>query len=44
MINEKDVILTKKTEGLYIHTPNSDFFFLNPNYYENTRKLDSTDV
>ena len=43
-INEEDVILTKKTEGLYIHTPNSDFFFLNPNYYENTRKLDSTDV
>ena len=44
MINEEDVILTKKTEGLYIHTPNSDFFFLNRNYYRNTRKLDSTDV
>ena len=44
MINEEDVILTKKTEGLHIHTPNSDFFFLNRNYYRNTRKLDSTDV
>jgi len=44
MINEEDVILTKKTEGLYIHLPNSDFFILNRNYYENTRKLDSADV
>ena len=43
-INEEDVILTKKTEGLYIHTPNSDFFILNRNFYENTRKLDSADV
>jgi len=44
MVNDEDVILTKKNEGLYIHTPNSDFFILNPNYYENTRKLDSADV
>ena len=44
MINEEDVILTKKPEGLNIHTPDSDFFILNRNYYENTRKLDSTDV
>ena len=44
MINEEDVILTKKPEGLNIHTPDSDFFILNRNYYENTRKLDSADV
>ena len=44
MINEEDVILTKKPEGLYIHTPDSDFFILNRNYYENTRKLDSAGV
>ena len=44
MINEEDVILTKKPEGLNIHTPDSDFFILNRNYYENTRKLDSVDV
>ena len=44
IINEEDVILTKKPEGLNIHTPDSDFFILNRNYYENTRKLDSADV
>jgi len=41
MINEEDVRLTKKPEGLNIYTPDSDFFILNRNYYENTRKLDS---
>ena len=41
MINEEDVILTKKPEGLNIHTLDSDFFILNRNFYENTRKLDS---
>ena len=41
MINEEDVILTKKPEGLNIHTLDSDFFILNRNYYENTRKLDN---
>ena len=44
MINEEDVILTKKPEGLYIHTRNSDFIFLNQNYYGNARRLDSSDV
>ena len=44
MINEEDVILTKKPEGLNIQTPDSDFFILNQNYYENTRKLDSAGV
>ena len=44
MINEEDVILTKKPEGLNIHTPDSDFFILNRNYYENTRKLESINV
>ena len=44
IINEEDVILTKKPEGLNIHTPDSDFFILNRNYYENTRKLDSAGV
>jgi len=44
MINEEDVVLTKKTEGLYILTPNYDFFILNQNYYDNAMKLESTDV
>ena len=44
IINEEDVILTKKPEGLNIHTPDSDFFILNRNYYENTRILDSAGV
>ena len=44
MINDEDVILTKKPEGLNIHTPDSDFFILNRNYYENTRELDSAGV
>ena len=36
MVNEEDVILTKKPEGLNIHTPDSDFFILNQNFYENS--------
>ena len=44
MINGEDVLLSKRTEGLNIHTPDSDFFILNRNYYENTRKLDSAGV
>jgi len=44
MINGKDVILTKKPEGLSIQTTDSDFFILNRNYYENTRNFDSAGV
>ena len=44
MINEEDVILTKKPEGLNIHTPDSDFFILNRSFYEYSRKLDSVGV
>ena len=44
IINEENVILTKKPEGLNIHTPDSDFFILNRNFYENTRKLDTAGV
>ena len=44
MINEENVILTKKTEGLNIHTPEFDFFILNRSYFENTKKFNSTDV
>ena len=36
MINGEDVLLSKRTEGLNIHTPDSDFFILNQNFYENT--------
>lgn len=36
IINEEDVLLSKRTEGLNIHTPDSDFFILNRNYYEYT--------
>jgi len=44
LINDVNVILTKKNEGLNIHTPDFDFFILNQNYYENTRKLNSSDI
>ncbi len=44
MINKEDVILTIKPEGLNINTSDSDFFILNRNYYENTRKMDSAGV
>ena len=36
MINGEDVLLSKRTEGLNIKTPDSDFFILNQNFYENT--------
>jgi len=36
MINGKDVLLSKRNEGLNINTPDSDFFILNQNFYENT--------
>ena len=44
MINDEDVILTNKPEGLNIHTRDYDFFILNRNYFENTTELDSIDV
>ena len=44
MINDEDVILTNKPEGLNIHTRDFDFFILNRNYFENTTVLDSIDV
>ena len=36
MINGEDVLLSKRTEGLNIKTPDYDFFILNQNFYENT--------
>ena len=36
MIDEEVVILSKKHEGLNIHTVDSDYFFLNRNYFNNT--------
>ena len=44
MINDEDVILTNKPEGLNIHIQDYDFFILNRNFYENTRKFDSAGV
>jgi len=44
MIDGEVVILTKKHEGLNIHTVDSDYFFLNRNYFDNTMKRESTDV
>jgi hypothetical protein len=38
MIDGEVVILTKKHEGLNIHTVDSDYFFLNSNYFKNTIK------
>jgi len=37
MIDGKVIILTKKYEGLYIHSVGSDYFFFNQNYFDNTR-------
>jgi hypothetical protein len=44
MIDGEVVILTKKHEGLNIHTVDSDYFFLNRNYFNNTMKREITDV
>jgi hypothetical protein len=43
MIDGEVVILTKKHEGLNIHTTDSDYFFLNSNYFNNTMESESTD-
>ena len=44
MIDWEVVILTKKHEGLNIHTVDSDYFFLNRNFFNNTIKREITDV
>ena len=44
MIDGEVVILTKKHEGLNIHTVDSNYFFLNPNFFHNTIKREITDV
>ena len=44
MIDGEVVILTKKHEGLNIHTVDYDYFFLNRNYFNNTMKREITDV
>ena len=41
-INGIDVSLIKQNEGLRIHTPETDFFILNQNYFNNTIKMDKT--
>jgi len=40
-INKNDITIKKQGEGLNIHTPNSNFFILNQNFFEYRRKLDS---
>ena len=42
MIDGEVVILTKKQEGLNIHTVDSNYFFLNPNFFHNTIKREIT--
>ena len=44
MIDGEVVILTKKQEGLNIHTLDSNYFFLNPNFFHNTIKREITDI
>jgi len=44
MIDGEVVILTKKHEGLNIRTVDSNYFFLNPNFFNNTIKREITDV
>jgi len=44
MIDGEVVILTKKHEGLNIHTVDSNYFFLNRNFFNNTIKREITDV
>ena len=44
MIDGEVVILTKKHEGLNIHTVDSNYFFLNRNYFNNTMKRKIKDV
>tara|TARA_B100000949_G_C14229497_1_gene428270 strand:+ start:399 stop:1079 length:681 start_codon:yes stop_codon:yes gene_type:complete len=41
-INGRDISLTKQNEGLNIHTPESDYFILNRNFFHNTIKINKT--
>ena len=41
-INGRDISLTKQNEGLNIHTPESDYFILNSNFFHNTIKINKT--
>ena len=43
-INKSDLTIKRQNEGLNIHTVDSDYFFLNRNYFDNTMKRKSTDV
>ena len=38
-INKSDLTIKRKKEGLNIHTADSEYFFLNSNYFNNTMKL-----
>ena len=44
MIDGEVVILTKKHEGLNIHTVGSKYFFLNRNFFNNTIKREITEI
>ena len=44
MIDGEVVVLTKKHEGLNIHTVDSNYLFLNRNFFNNTIKREITDV
>jgi len=37
-INKSDLTIKRQNEGLNIHTADSDYFFLNSNYFKNTMK------
>ena len=41
-INGRDISLTKQNEGLNVHTPETNFFILNRNFFNNTKKLNKS--
>ena len=41
-VNGRDISLTKQNEGLKIHTPETNFFILNRNFFNNTKKLNKS--
>ena len=43
-INKSDLTIKRQNEGLNIHTVDSDYFFLNRNFFNNTIKREITDV